>query len=98
MFKDRASTGGSVADQRPQQTDKERAHGLSGRTDLRSGGSRLVSCRDDVISLRPPAQFPPGDRNEKGRHIYLKTTQESRGYILLRGACVRKSAAQPLKG
>jgi hypothetical protein len=68
-----------VADQRPQQTDKERAHGLPGRTDQRAGGRRLVSCRDDVISLRPPAQFPPGDRNEKGRHIVLKTTQESRG-------------------
>jgi hypothetical protein len=77
-----------VADQLPQQTDKQRAHGLPGRTDLRSGGRRLVSCRDDVISLRPPAQFPPGDRNEKGRHIYFKT-QESRGYILLRGVCGR---------
>ncbi len=77
-----------MADQLPQQTDKQRAHGLPGRTDLRSGGRRLVSCRDDVISLRPPAQFPPGDRNEKGRHIYFKT-QESRGYILLRGVCGR---------
>jgi hypothetical protein len=86
-----------VADQRPQQTDKERAHGLPGRTDLRSGGRRLVSCRDDVISLRPPAQFPPGDRNEKGRHTVLKNSRKPRLYILLRGACVRKSAARPLK-